>query len=103
MSRAEGHADALIAGGGLVGLTLACLLAQFGRAAAVVDAREPEAGLDAGFDGRASAIAAGSVRILKRAGAWAALGDAEARLAASPSEHHSCIAPTFDTASGKYT
>ena len=93
----------LIAGGGLVGLTLACLLAQSGRAAAVVDAREPEAGLDAGFDGRASAIAAGSVRILERAGAWAALGDAEARLAAGPSEYYSCIAPTSDTASGKYT
>ena len=75
---ADVRADALIAGGGLVGLALACLLAQSGRAAAVVDAREPEAGLDAGFDGRASAIAAGSVRIFERAGVWAALAaDAE--------------------------
>lgn len=70
-------AEVVIAGGGLVGATLAIALGQAGLAVAVVDTQDPLAGLDAGFDGRASAIALGTQRVLDRLGIWALLaGDA---------------------------
>ena len=71
-------ADILIVGAGPVGLGLACVLAAEGLSAIVIDARDPAVGLDAAFDGRASAIAAGSLPVLESAGVWTALaGDAE--------------------------
>ncbi len=66
-------ADAVIAGGGLVGATMAIALGQAGLDVAVVDTQDPRAGLDAGFDGRASAIALGTQRVLDRLGVWALL------------------------------
>jgi len=70
--------DVLISGGGMVGMTLACALADAGVAVALVDAEAPELLLDAGHDGRASAIAYGSHRILSGIGAWADMApDAE--------------------------
>ena len=71
-------ADLLVVGAGPVGLGIACALANRGLSVVLMDARDPAAGLDAAFDGRASAIAAGSVPILEDAGVWSALaGDAE--------------------------
>ncbi|MBI3114060.1 MAG: UbiH/UbiF/VisC/COQ6 family ubiquinone biosynthesis hydroxylase [Rhodospirillales bacterium] len=67
--------EAVIAGGGLVGATLAIALGQAGLAVAVVDTQDPLAGLDAAFDGRASAIALGTQRVLDRLGIWALLAD----------------------------
>jgi 2-octaprenyl-6-methoxyphenol hydroxylase len=67
--------EVLIAGGGLVGATLAIALGQAGLAVAVVDTQDPRAGLDAGFDGRASAIALATKRALDRLGVWALLAD----------------------------
>ncbi|MBT3237570.1 MAG: UbiH/UbiF/VisC/COQ6 family ubiquinone biosynthesis hydroxylase [Rhodospirillaceae bacterium] len=64
-------ADVLIAGGGLVGGTLACALAMGGFRVAVVDSQDPKEGLDAEFDGRASAIALSSKRVLDGLGLWA--------------------------------
>lgn len=79
MPPAHHDADVLIVGGGLTGAALGCALAQGGFSVVVVDAQAPEAGLDSGFDGRASAIAAGSARILDSIGVWPALaGRAEA-------------------------
>ncbi|MGH6662977.1 MAG: UbiH/UbiF/VisC/COQ6 family ubiquinone biosynthesis hydroxylase, partial [Rhodospirillales bacterium] len=46
-----------------------------GLAVAVVDTQDPLAGLDAAFDGRASAIALGTQRLLDRLGIWALLAD----------------------------
>ena len=63
--------EVAIAGGGMVGLTLALALAQAGLEVAVLDAAAPETQLDAGFDGRASAIAFASFRM------WKALGVAD--------------------------
>lgn len=63
-------ADVLIVGGGLVGGTLAMALAEAGLTALVVEAGDPEAALDAGFDGRCSAIALSSKRMLVRLGLW---------------------------------
>ena len=76
-ARRERMADILIVGGGPVGLAAACLLARAGIAVVVVDARAPEIAPAADFDGRASAVAAGSAAILQRAGVWQAL-EAEA-------------------------
>ncbi len=71
-------ADLLVVGAGPVGLGIACTLANRGLSVILMDARDPAAGLDAAFDGRASAIASGSVPILEDAGVWSALaGDAE--------------------------
>ena len=66
-------ADVLIVGGGPVGGTLACALSAAGMAVIAVDDADPAAGLDAGFDGRASSIALGSQRILDALGLWAGM------------------------------
>jgi 2-octaprenyl-6-methoxyphenol hydroxylase len=61
-------ADVIIAGGGLVGPTLALALDQAGLSVIVVDASRPAETLAASFDGRAFAIAFASYRM------WRALG-----------------------------
>lgn len=60
--------DVIILGGGLVGLTLAIALDRHGLSSAVVDPVDPQASLAAGFDGRASAIASASWRMLEAIG-----------------------------------
>lgn len=67
-----------IVGGGLVGLTLGCALAGAGLEVAVVDAERPETALDEPFDGRASAIALASQRLLHAVGVWPHVGEAAA-------------------------
>lgn len=62
--------DVIIAGGGLVGNALGLALAQGGLNVVVIDPIPAKAQLEATFDGRTSAIALGSVRILERIGAW---------------------------------
>lgn len=69
-SSPELSVDVLVIGGGLVGGTLACALVEGGFEVAVVDVMDPGAGLDLGFDGRASALALGSVRLLQGVGLW---------------------------------
>ena len=60
--------DVIILGGGLVGLTLAIALEKHGLTSAVVDPMDPATALAAGFDGRASAIASASWRMLETIG-----------------------------------
>jgi 2-octaprenyl-6-methoxyphenol hydroxylase len=67
--------DILIAGGGLNGPALALALAQGGFRVTVVDARPAPARAEAGFDGRAYALAIASVRLLKAIGVWGAVAD----------------------------
>ena len=62
------HADVLILGGGLVGATLALALDRHGLRTIVVDPADPAIILSAGFDGRASAIASASHRMLEAIG-----------------------------------
>ncbi|WP_448585254.1 UbiH/UbiF/VisC/COQ6 family ubiquinone biosynthesis hydroxylase [Thermaurantiacus sp.] len=57
--------EVLIVGGGLVGQTLALALARHDIASVVVERDDPEAHLTAAFDGRASAIASASGRMLE--------------------------------------
>lgn len=63
--------DVIIAGGGMVGLTLACALAEGGLRVAVVEPRTPEAvEPDAAFDLRVSAVNPASTALFRRLGAW---------------------------------
>ena len=72
------RADVLIVGGGLVGGTLACALGDAGMTVAVVEAADPALVLEAGFDGRASAIALSSRRLLEGVGLWDGIKNAAA-------------------------
>ena len=65
-------ADVIIVGGGLNGGALALALAEGGLTSALIDAA-PEPETDAPFDGRAYAIAHGSMRLLRALGLWRAL------------------------------
>jgi 2-octaprenyl-6-methoxyphenol hydroxylase len=67
------HADVVIAGGGMVGLPLALALAQGGLKTVVADAAPVARALDPKFDGRVSALAYASVRMLKTLGVWEGL------------------------------
>lgn len=68
------ESDVVIAGGGLVGLTLGVALAGAGIETVVVDGTPAAAMKNAAFDGRVSSIALGSRRVLDGIGLWPALG-----------------------------
>jgi 2-octaprenyl-6-methoxyphenol hydroxylase len=70
MVESLGTRDAIIGGGGMVGLTLGLALAKSGLDVVVVDPLPPSAMLDAQFDGRVSALAYSSVRMLDALGVW---------------------------------
>ena len=67
--------DIVIAGGGLNGPALALALAQGGFRATVIDARPARARAEAGFDGRAYALAIASKRLLSVLGLWRGIAD----------------------------
>ncbi len=63
--------EVIIAGGGMVGATLACLLGKAGRRVAVLEAHAPaELAADADYGLRVSAISRVSQQVLAQAGAW---------------------------------
>ncbi|HEX8381428.1 MAG TPA: UbiH/UbiF/VisC/COQ6 family ubiquinone biosynthesis hydroxylase [Allosphingosinicella sp.] len=62
------RADVIILGGGLIGLTLAVALDRHGLSAIVVDPADPERNVAPAFDGRATAIASASWRMLEAIG-----------------------------------
>ena len=64
------QADILISGGGMVGLPLGLALAQGGLKVVIADAASPARALDPAFDGRVSALAYASVRMLTALGVW---------------------------------
>ncbi|MEO5613945.1 MAG: FAD-dependent monooxygenase [Cypionkella sp.] len=66
----EKDADIVIVGGGLNGPALGVALAKSGLRVVVVDARPAEARAEAGFDGRAYALAVASKRLLEVTGVW---------------------------------
>lgn len=66
----EQDADIIIAGGGLNGPALALALAQSGLRVIVVDAQPERARAEAGFDGRAYALAIASKRLLQGIAIW---------------------------------
>ena len=62
------RADAIIFGGGLVGLALASALDSSGLSTIVVDPADPALRKDAAFDGRTSAVSSSSMRMLRTIG-----------------------------------
>jgi 2-octaprenyl-6-methoxyphenol hydroxylase len=62
--------DVLISGGGMVGLPLGLALAQGGLRTLIADAAPQAKALDPNFDGRVSALAYASVRMLGVLGVW---------------------------------
>ncbi len=62
--------DVIIVGGGLAGLTLAHALDRHGLTTAVIEQADLPRQLDAGYDGRAFAIASASARMLQSIGVW---------------------------------
>ncbi len=66
----EFDTDIVIVGGGLNGPALALALAQTGHRVVVIDALEQGARKDAGFDGRAYALALASQQLLHATGVW---------------------------------
>jgi 2-octaprenyl-6-methoxyphenol hydroxylase len=75
---AETRVELIVVGGGLTGLTLAIACASAGTAVAVIDREDPATMLDEPFDGRTTAIAQGSKRVLDGIGLWPLVaGEAE--------------------------
>ncbi len=67
------QADVVISGGGMVGLTLGLALAQGGFKTVIADLVPASTILDPNFDGRVSALAYASVRMLTALGVWEGL------------------------------
>lgn len=67
--------DILVSGGGLAGGTLSLALAQNGFRVATIDRENPADWIDRGFDGRSSAIALSSQRVLQSVGIWDVIKD----------------------------
>ena len=70
MFKTDNRIDVLIIGGGLVGGPLACILAEQSLKVVLVDRDEPNKKLSPLFDGRASAIALSSQRVLDKSLLW---------------------------------
>ena len=60
--------DCILVGGGLVGQTLAIALAAHDLSVAVIERADPDAHMAPAFDGRASAIASSTARMLRALG-----------------------------------
>jgi len=75
MSTKNDAADVVVAGGGMVGLTLALALRKAGLDVIVADAAPPAQTLAPAYDGRASAIAFASWRMLRALGVAQRIGE----------------------------
>ncbi len=67
--------DAIIAGGGLAGLTMAARLGSAGLRVLVVEREAKARMVSVAFDGRTTALAYGSTRILDACGVWDTIKD----------------------------
>ncbi len=75
MPIAQFDADIVLVGGGMVGLSLALAAGQAGLSVLVLDAAPVDAGHDAAFDGRVSALGRASTRMMSALGVWPHLAD----------------------------
>jgi 2-octaprenyl-6-methoxyphenol hydroxylase len=69
------RAEVTVVGGGMAGLTLALALVSAGLKVCVIERDDPLLWADQAFDGRVSAIAAGSRRVFETLGLWRAMAD----------------------------
>lgn len=60
----------IVLGGGLAGLTQAAVLGSYGLAVTCIDREKPQTQTTEQYDGRTTAISAGSQRVLKAIGIW---------------------------------
>jgi 2-octaprenyl-6-methoxyphenol hydroxylase len=90
-------ADILVIGGGMAGMSLAAALGDAGVTVAMVEPLSPEHMVDTGFDGRTTAIAAGSEAMLSAIGVWQEIGgEAEPILEIRISDNHSPLFLHYD-------
>lgn len=90
-------ADVLIIGGGIVGLTLGCALGGAGVTVVLVEPQPTERLISPGFDGRTTAVAAGSQAALAAVGIWPAVeADAQPILDIRVSDGHSPLFLHYD-------
>ncbi len=73
MSAGTIRCDVAVAGGGMVGLSLAAALAELPLEVAVVEPVAPDADEQPSFDSRTTALSSGSRHVLEGIGAWPAL------------------------------
>lgn len=66
----EKRTDIIITGGGMVGMSMAIAMARLGLHVTILEKTAMPAQLEPSFDGRVSAIALGSVNLLRHIGAW---------------------------------
>ena len=89
--------DLLVIGGGLTGLAVACAAAGEGVRVLVVERASPTATVAPPFDGRVTAIAPGSRRLLEAIGVWKALAaDAQPILDIEVGERDSPLSVHYD-------
>lgn len=89
--------DVLIIGGGIAGLTLGCALGGAGVAVALVEPRPPALLTAAVFDGRTTAVAAGSQAALAAIGVWPAMAaEAQTILGIRVTDGHSPLFLHYD-------
>ena len=69
----KNRAEVVVAGGGMVGLTLCIALAEAGVETIVVDGLDPQRVHEAQFDGRVSSFAPASCKMLQALGVWGGL------------------------------
>ena len=101
MTRQPGF-DLLVIGGGLTGLALACAVAGEGLRVLLVERASLAATVAPPFDGRVTAIAPGSRRLLEAIGVWPALAaDAEPILDIEVGERHSPLRVHYDHRAGR--
>jgi 2-octaprenyl-6-methoxyphenol hydroxylase len=89
--------DLIVNGGGLTGLALACAAAGAGVSVLLVERRPLAETAAAPFDGRVTAIAQASRRVLEAIGVWARLAaDAQPILDIRVGERHSALTVHYD-------
>jgi 2-octaprenyl-6-methoxyphenol hydroxylase len=92
-----GPADVLIIGGGIAGLTLGCALGGAGVTVVLVEPLPVERLTSTGFDGRTTAVAAGSQAALAAIGVWPAMeAEAQPILEIRVSDGHSPLFLHYD-------
>ena len=93
----SGRVDLIVNGGGLTGLALACAAAGAGVGVLLVERRPLAETAAAPFDGRVTAIAQASRRVLEAIGVWARLAaDAQPILDIRVGERHSALTVHYD-------